>query len=130
MNAWIKLTEKPPELFETVQVYGKDINGVRTAIYNPDREIWKNNTITHWQPLPEPPEDEDLDSISIQEYNEKIYPLLTKAECFVANLNHALDKSDDNAKMQCRVIGWDEEAQKLLRSLLQNYRKEIKKKVR
>ena len=56
--------------------------------------------------------------------------MINKAECFVANLNHALDKSDENAKMQCRVIGWDEETQSLLRKLINDYREEVKKKIR
>lgn len=74
--------------------------------------------------------DEGTTTISVQEYNNEIYPLLNKAECFVANLNHALDKSDDNAKMQCRVIGWDDETQQLLRKLIHEYRENVKKHIR
>ena len=74
--------------------------------------------------------DENVDTITVQQYNNEIYPKINKADCFVANLNHALDKSDDNAKMQCRVIGWDDETQQLLRKLLNEYREDIKKKIR
>jgi hypothetical protein len=74
--------------------------------------------------------DRKINTISVQEYNEKVYPMINKAECFVANLNHALDKSDDNAKMQCRVVGWDEETKELLQLLLAKYREDIKKTIR
>ena len=74
--------------------------------------------------------DENVETITVQQYNNEVYPMINKAECFVANLNHALDKSDDNAKMQCRVIGWDDETQQLLRKLLNEYREDIKKKIR
>ena len=74
--------------------------------------------------------DENVDTITVQQYNNEIYPKINKADCFVANLNHALDKSDENAKMQCRVIGWDDETQQLLRKLLNEYREDVKKKIR
>lgn len=74
--------------------------------------------------------DGDSKTISVKEYNEEYYPRINKAECFVANLNHALQKSDENAQMQCRVIGWDEETQKLLRMLLEKYREDVKKTIR
>lgn len=74
--------------------------------------------------------DENVKTISVQEYNNEVYPKLNKAECFVANLNHALQKSDENAQMQCRVIGWDDETQALLRKLINDYREEVKKTIR
>ena len=74
--------------------------------------------------------DENIDTISVQQYNNEVYPRINKAECFVANLNHALDKSDENAKMQCRVIGWDDETQQLLRKLLNDYKENVKKSIR
>lgn len=74
--------------------------------------------------------DENVDTISVQQYNNEVYPKINKADCFVANLNHALDKSDENAKMQCRVIGWDDETQQLLRTLIHEYREDVKKKIR
>ena len=74
--------------------------------------------------------DENVDTITVQQYNNEVYPKISKAECFVANLNHALDKSDENTKMQCRVIGWDDETQQLLRKLLNDYKENIKKSIR
>lgn len=68
-------------------------------------------------------------TISIQEYNTVHYPQINKADCFVRNLNHALDKSDDNAKMQCRVIGWDDETKEILTKALELYRQDIKSKI-
>jgi hypothetical protein len=46
--------------------------------------------------------------MTIKEYNEKFYPQYNKACSFVNCLDHALQKSDDNARMQLAVIGWDE----------------------
>lgn len=74
--------------------------------------------------------DEKVDTITVQQYNNEIYPALNKADCFLANLDHALQKSDENARMQCRVVGWDEETKKLLRTLVEQYREDVKKKIR
>ena len=43
-----------------------------------------------------------------QEYNKHFYPQYLKACSFVNGVDHALAKSDDNARMQMQVIGWDE----------------------
>lgn len=74
--------------------------------------------------------DENVDTITVQQYNNEIYPALNKADCFLANLDHALQKSDENARMQCRVVGWDEDTKKLLRKLVEKHREEVKKKIR
>ena len=74
--------------------------------------------------------DENVSTISVQEYNEQVYPALNKADLFLANLDHALQKSDDNARMQCRLVGWDEDTKNLLRRLVEDYRKEVKKTIR
>jgi hypothetical protein len=74
--------------------------------------------------------DEKVDTITVQQYNNEIYPALNKADCFLANLDHALQKSDENARMQCRVVGWDDETKKLLRTLIEKYREDVKKKIR
>lgn len=52
--------------------------------------------------------------MTVQEYNEKFYPQYNKACSFVNCLDHALQKSDDNARMQLAVIGWDEETRSFL----------------
>ena len=70
-----------------------------------------------------------LEHIPIPYYNKNLYPILNKAESFVNNLNHALEKSDENAKMQCQVIGWDTETKLLLSMLINRYRDEIKTKL-
>lgn len=74
--------------------------------------------------------DENVETITVQQYNNEIYPAINKADCFLANLDHALQKSDENARMQCRVVGWDEDTKKLLRMLLKKYREDIKKTIR
>lgn len=52
--------------------------------------------------------------MTIKEYNEKFYPQYNKARSFVSCLDHALQKSDDNARMQLAVIGWDEDTKEFL----------------
>lgn len=52
--------------------------------------------------------------MTIPEYNKVFYPQYNKALCFVMNLNHALEKSDDNARMQMKCIGWDEDTKNFL----------------
>lgn len=47
--------------------------------------------------------------MTIKEYNEIFYPKYNKANSFVRCMEHALQKSNDNARMQMRVIGWDDE---------------------
>lgn len=70
--------------------------------------------------------DNYFEHIPITYYNKKIHPALNKAESFISNMDHALEKSDENARMQCRVIGWDEDTKALLKLLINNYREEIK----
>ena len=52
--------------------------------------------------------------MTIKEYNEQFYPQANKAFSFVNCLDHALQKSDDNARMQMKVIGWDEDTKAFL----------------
>lgn len=53
------------------------------------------------------------------EYNKIFQPACNKAYCFVSNLEHALQKSDDNARMQLECIGWDEETKQFLLDAIQ-----------
>ena len=52
--------------------------------------------------------------MTVKEYNEIFYHLCNKAFSFVNCMDHALEKSDDNARMQMRVIGWDEDTKEFL----------------
>lgn len=52
--------------------------------------------------------------MTIKEYNEQFYPQFRKALSFVTCMDHALQKSDDNARMQMKVIGWDEDTKMFL----------------
>ena len=74
--------------------------------------------------------DEDGQTISVQEYNNEFYPAYNKAECFVRTLDHALQKSDENARMQCRVVGWDDDTKDFLTKALQAYKAQVKKTIR
>ena len=52
--------------------------------------------------------------MTVKEFNENFYPQYRKAVSFINCLDHALAKSDDNARMQMRVIGWDKDMQMFL----------------
>ena len=52
--------------------------------------------------------------MTIKEYNEIFYPLCNKAFSFVNCIDHTLQKSDDNARMQMKVIGWNEDTKAFL----------------
>ena len=52
--------------------------------------------------------------MTVKEYNEKFYPIYNKVLSFVNCIDHALQKSDDNAHMQMKVIGWDEDTKAFL----------------
>ena len=52
--------------------------------------------------------------MTIKEYNTIYYPAHNRAVSFVNCLDHALEKCDDNARMQLDVIGWNEQTKNLL----------------
>ena len=52
--------------------------------------------------------------MTVKEYNEVFYPQCNKAFSFVNCIDHALQKSDENARMQMKVIGWDEDTKSFL----------------
>ena len=52
--------------------------------------------------------------MTVHEYNTIYYPAHNKAVSFVRCLDHALQKCDDNTRMQLDVIGWDEQTKNLL----------------
>lgn len=69
MAEWITVKDRLPETNRTVLVYMPELfNNIRTAFYarywSENDEDWHegwstNMTVTHWMPLPEPPEEED-----------------------------------------------------------------------
>ena len=52
--------------------------------------------------------------MTVKEFNESFCPQYQKALSFVVCMDHALQKSDDNARMQMKVIGWDEDTKAFL----------------
>lgn len=68
--------------------------------------------------------------MTIKEYNEIFYPLCNKAFSFVNCMDHALQKSDDNARMQMKVIGWDEDTKAFLFDALNRIQNDAKDSLR
>lgn len=60
--------------------------------------------------------------MTVKEYNEW-YRKLNNARSFVYCINHALDKCDNNAKMQFEVIGWSNEMKEFLNEAIECYAK-------
>ena len=54
-----------------------------------------------------------------RQYNECFRRVHDKALSFVSCLDHALQKSDANARMQLDCIGWDEETKNFLLDAIQ-----------
>lgn len=52
---WIPCRERPPEVGEEVLVYSRN-SGMSVDYY--DRGLFGFADVTHWMPLPEPPEEE------------------------------------------------------------------------
>ena len=57
---------------------------------------------------------EDAKKISVQEFNTDYFWRINNASSFIHCIDHALEKSDENAKMQMRVIGWDDKTKQTL----------------
>ena len=58
--------------------------------------------------------------MTIKEYNEW-YIGLNRARNFISCIDHALQKSDENAKMRFGVIGWSEELKNFLNEAVLGY---------
>jgi len=68
--------------------------------------------------------------MTIKEYNEVFYPQCNKAFSFVNCMDHALQKSDDNARMQMKVIGWDEDTKAFLLDAIRRMENDAKDSLR
>jgi len=66
--------------------------------------------------------------MTVKEYNEW-YNKLNHARSFVSCIDHALQKSDENAKMQFNAIGWSEELKKFLGNAIEYYGNHVKETV-
>lgn len=66
--------------------------------------------------------------MTVKEYNEW-YNKLNHARSFIHCIDHALQKSDENAKVQFNVIGWSEELKEFLDNALEYYGKHVKSTV-
>ena len=74
--------------------------------------------------------DGDEKMISVQEYNNKIYPQLNNASSFISCIDHAIQKSEGDAEKQFRCIGWDQETKELILKALEDYKEKIKMQIR
>jgi len=54
---WIKCSERLPDLNQTVLVYVRDYEISMARFENVDPNLLKLKKITHWMPIPTPPED-------------------------------------------------------------------------
>jgi hypothetical protein len=68
--------------------------------------------------------------MTVKEYNEVFYPQANKAFSFVNCMDHALQKSDDNARMQMKVIGWDEDTKAFLLDAISRMQNDAKDSLR
>lgn len=64
--------------------------------------------------------------MTIEEYNTKFYPIINNAESFVSCIDHAIEKCDDNTKMQFKVIGWNEQTKLIILDALYQYHNRVK----
>ena len=54
---WIPVTERLPDGWEPVLVFRRQCKAVEIDFYRPVRHQWHNFAdVTHWMPMPEPPE--------------------------------------------------------------------------
>ena len=66
--------------------------------------------------------------MTVKEYNERL-KILNRAQSFVLCIDHALEKSDENTKMQFEVIGWTKELKEFLLSATECYSKDMRSRV-
>lgn len=66
--------------------------------------------------------------MTVKEYNFW-YSKLNHARNFVYCIDHALQKCDENAMMQFKVIGWSDELKEFLNKAIQCYAEEVRSRV-
>lgn len=62
-------------------------------------------------------------------YNKLFYPSLNRACSFVNCLDHALQKSGEEAKRQCAIIGWGEDTKLFLIAALKAYDRCVRSRI-
>ncbi len=62
-------------------------------------------------------------------YNSFFYPSLNRACSFVNCLDHALQKSGEEAKRQCEIIGWGEDTKLFLIAALKAYERSVRNRI-
>lgn len=61
--------------------------------------------------------------MTVKGYNEWYSKRYNKALSFVLCIDHALEKSDDNARSQMKIIGYDDDTKAILLEALEALRK-------
>ena len=70
--------------------------------------------------------------MTIKEYNKQFFPKVNKAFCFISNLEHAAQKTDnyEETMKQLSCIGWDEECKETIITALEFYKNSIVEKLK
>lgn len=63
------------------------------------------------------------------EYNSEIFPKISHAQSFLHCLDHALDKAGENAQVQVRVIGWNDELKQFLSEAVEHYANYLREQI-
>lgn len=71
------------------------------------------------------------ETTTIGEYNKQFYPKISKAYCFINNLEHAAQKTDnyEETMKQLSCIGWDDECKETITEALVSYKKLIREQL-
>ncbi len=69
--------------------------------------------------------------MTIAEYNKQFCPKISKAYCFINNLEHAAEKTDnyEETMKQLLCIGWDDECKEIITDALESYKKLVKEQL-
>ena len=135
ISRWIPVTERLPEYMENVLVTDGVFSGMGWRDWydchgtKPREDYWiapSTNVnelgITHWMPLPQPPESEDEEDG--EEYDEHVWLSLKNAGLFVTEIASALEKIDEtNASVYKKNA---EEYNKKLSTLDNQYEQAVK----
>lgn len=59
--------------------------------------------------------------MDVKTYNTEVYPKINHARSFLYCLDHALQKSGEEAQKQVSIIGWNDELKQFMRKAIEYY---------